>query len=522
MTCPSATDPCSLPSIHITGSRAASRFRFGVWADDRLSWIEDPSWQKKLTYLRDTLVTDVLLQNDEPALRLRCYDAVDAEASVFVRKIVVRNLRGDARRIKLFFHQDFNLYGNPIGDTAMFDPESRAIIHYKAHRYLLVNAATEGNVGIGEYACGRTGVGASGGTWQDAQDGVLSMSPIAQGAVDSTFAIPLALEPFANTTVLTWICAGRRYADVRELDRRVIEETGSRVIARTASYWYTWVNKPAEDLSELPDEVADLYRRSLLVIRTQCDQGGAVLAANDSDMQLGRHDHYSYMWPRDAAFVCDAMDRAGFPEVTRRFLQFAHDTIKAEGYFLHKYNADGSLASLWHPWVRDGKSQLPIQEDSTALVIWLIARHYERTRDLELVRAVYVRLVAQPADFLLRFTDPDTNLPLPSFDLWEERRGVFTFTCAAVHAALQAAGELANLFNEQERRHRYLEAASRLRDAIVRHLWLEDEGRFARGLMLHGDELVLDRTVDASAFATFHRDPRHALGSYRDRRPGSL
>src|SRR5258708_27423 len=145
-------------------NHAASRFRFGVWADDRLSWIEDPSWQKKLTYLRDTLVTDVLLQNDEPALRLRCYDAVDAEASVFVRKIVVRNLRGDARRIKLFFHQDFNLYGNPICDTPMFDPESRAIIHYKAHRYLLVNAATEGNVGIGGDAGGRPGACAARGS----------------------------------------------------------------------------------------------------------------------------------------------------------------------------------------------------------------------------------------------------------------------------------------------------------------------------------------------------------------------
>ena len=48
--------------------------------------------------------------------------------------------------------------------------------------------------------------------------------------------------------------------------------------------------------------------------------------------------------------------------------------------FLHKYNPDGSPAPLWQPWVRDGKPQLPIQEDETALVIWLLARHYERAR----------------------------------------------------------------------------------------------------------------------------------------------
>jgi len=485
-------------------NHAAARFRFGVWADERLSWIEDSSWRRELAYLRDTLVTDVLLQNDELGVRLRCYDTVDAAANVFVRKIVVRNLRDKARTIRLFLHHDFNLYGNAVGDTAMFDPGSRSLIHYKAHRYVLINAAVDGRSGVDEYTCGRSGIGGTEGTWRDAEDGVLSMVPIAQGAVDSTLAIAVTLEPLATTTVLYWICAGRRYAEVRELDRRVIEENASRVIARTASYWYTWVNKPADDLSDLPEEIADLYRRSILIIQTQCDRGGAVLSANDSDVQWGYNDHYSYMWPRDSAFVCDAMGRAGFPELTTRFLRFAHDTIKEEGYFLHKYNPDGSLASLWHPWVRDGKPQLPIQEDATALVIWLVARHYERTRDLELTRAVYRRLVAQPAEFLMRFRDPATSLPLPTFDIWEERQGVFTFTCAAVHAGLTAAAELANLFNEQDRRRRYLEAASALREAMVRHLWLEDEGRFARGLVLEGDALVLDRTVDSSAFATFY------------------
>jgi glucoamylase len=487
-------------------NHAAARFRFGVWADDRLSWVEDRDWQRELAYLRDTLVTDVLLQNEEAGLRLRCYDAVDAEANTFVRKIVVRNQRDEARRIKLFLHHDLGLYGNAIGDTAMFDPETGAIIHYKAHRYFLINASVDGRVGVEEYACGRSGIGGVEGTWRDAEDGELSMSPIAQGAVDSTIAIPLALEPLGTATVLYWICAGRRYSEVAELDLQLREETASRVIARTASYWYTWVNKPADDLTaDLPEEIVDLYRRSLLVVQTQCDAGGAVLAANDSDVQWGHNDHYSYMWPRDAAFVCDAMDRAGFPEITRRFLEFAHDTIKAEGYFLHKYNPDGSLASLWHPWIRDGVPQLPIQEDETALVIWLVARHYERTRDLELVRAIYRRLVVNPAEFLCSYRDPETKLPLPSFDMWEERQGVFTFTCSAVHAGLEAAAALAAIFNDRERGERYVAAAAEIREAMVRHLWLDDESRFARGLVLaEGGALDLDRSVDASAFATFY------------------
>ncbi|HEX6179560.1 MAG TPA: glycoside hydrolase family 15 protein, partial [Thermoanaerobaculia bacterium] len=485
-------------------NHASSRFRFGIWSDERLLWLEDVQWQKALHYLRDTLVTDVACESEGAGLKLRFHDAVDPDANVFLRKIVVRNVRAEPREIKLFLHHDFNLYGNAIGDTALYDPDTQSVIHYKSNRYLLINASTEGNIGVKEYACGRSGIGGAEGTWRDAEDGKLSMAPIAQGAVDSTIAVPMKLEANASATVLYWICAGRNYDEVRALDEKIRKEGPSRALSRTGSYWYTWVNKPADDISELPDEIIDLYRRSLLVIRTQCDNGGAVLAANDSDIQWGHNDHYSYMWARDAAFVCDAMDRAGYPEITRRFLKFAEGVVRADGYFLHKYNPDGSFAPLWHPFVRDGKPQLPIQEDETALVVWLIGRHYERTRDLELLRSIYDRLVVRPAEFLVRYRDPDTKLPLPSFDMWEERQGVFTFTCSAVYAGLTAAAEIANIFNDQDRHTRFSAAAAEVRDAMVRHLWIEEEGRFARGLVLSGDTLVLDKTVDASAFAVFH------------------
>ncbi|HEY8182091.1 MAG TPA: glycoside hydrolase family 15 protein [Thermoanaerobaculia bacterium] len=485
-------------------NHSGSPFRFGVWVDGRLSWVESDAWQRSLTYLRETLVTDVDCVNDELGLRLRCYDVVDADANIYLRKIVVRNLRPEPREVKLFFHHDFNLYGSANSDTAMFDPDSGSIIHYKSKRYFLMNIATDSARGIEEYACGRSGIGDSEGTWRDAEDGKLSMNAIQQGAVDSTISVSLSIEPNANATSFYWICAGVRYGDVRDLDRKIVEETPSRIIARTASLWYTWVNKSSEDLRDLPEEIIELYRRSILTIRAHCDRDGGIIAACDSDIEWGHNDHYSYVWPRDAAFVSDAADRAGFPQVARQFLTFANDTISNSGYFLHKYTPDGSLAPSWNPWFRGGHKQLPIQEDETALVVWLLARHYDRNRDLDFVRAVYKRLVLQPAEFMIGFRDPKTGLPLPSFDIWEERQGVFTFTCSAVCAAMYAAAELASLFNEQERRERYLGVAAEIRDAMVRHLWIEDEGRFARGLVVRDGELQLDRTIDASAFATFY------------------
>src|SRR5258705_12462142 len=393
-------------------NHVGERFRFGVWADDVVHWIEDDRWQRTLTYLRETIVTDVRCQSDSLGLRLRCNDAVDSERDVYLRKIVIKNLREDARRIKLFFHHGLDLYGSSAGETAMFDPDSRSIIHYKSKRYFLINVAVDANIGIDEYACGRSGIGGSEGTWRDAEDGVLSMNAIQQGAVDSTIGVPVDLDAHGSATVYYWMCAGKRYGDVRDLDRYVREETPARVLSRTGSLWYTWVNKSGEDLSDLPDEIIELYRRSLLIVETQCDHDGGIVAATDSDIEWGHNDHYAYIWPRDAALVADAMDRAGFHDVARRFLAFARDTISNDGYFLHKYTPDGALAPSWSPWVRNGVKQLPIQEDETALVVWLLARHYDRTRDLEFVRASYKRLVVHPADFMVAYRDDITHLPL--------------------------------------------------------------------------------------------------------------
>src|SRR5690349_21731228 len=159
-------------------NHAAGKFCFGVWTDGALHATDEAPWHRTLEYLRDTLVTDVQLQHETIGLRIRCYDTVDPDSNIYLRKIVVRNLRNEARDIKLFLHQDFGLYGNRIGDTVLFSPELRAIVQYKARRYVLINC----DAGVSEYACGRSGTD---GTWSDAQDGALSMTAIAQGAGDS-------------------------------------------------------------------------------------------------------------------------------------------------------------------------------------------------------------------------------------------------------------------------------------------------------------------------------------------------
>src|SRR5438046_10592815 len=122
-----------------------------------------------------------------------------------------------------------------------------------------------------------------------------------------------------TASAVCWIGAGQAYDDVRELDKLVRERTPSAFLARTKDYWRLWANKDESIADHLPDRICDLYKRSTLVIRTQVDNRGAIIAANDSDViRFNRHT-YSYLWPRDGARVADALGPPGSGQATRRY-----------------------------------------------------------------------------------------------------------------------------------------------------------------------------------------------------------
>ena len=97
--------------------------------------------------------------------------------------------------------------------------------------------------------------------------------------------------------------------------------------------------------------MTDVFHRSLLILRTQIDNHGAIIAANDSDIVRFGKDTYSYMWGRDGAFVAAALATAGFAHVCMKYFAFCARVLSDEGYLFQHYNPDGSLASNWHAWL---------------------------------------------------------------------------------------------------------------------------------------------------------------------------
>jgi glucoamylase len=473
--------------------------RVGVWVDGAFSWLTSPEWVIAIDYKYETLAGVIVAVNHQMGIELQFGDCVYNEKNIFLRHVTVKNQQSSERTIKVFFSHQFNLSANKAGNTGFYDPVDNTIVHYKGRRIVIIGSQHDTH-GFDDYTIGVFGIEGKEGTWLDAEDGLLSKNPIEHGPVDSTIGFYKKCDANSQFSFYYWLGIDKTLKDAKALNAYIKEKTPAHLEETTTNYWSAWVNKHAWEFDGLERRVTDLFKKSLLVMRTHVDNNGAIIASGDSDMLKFGKDTYSYVWPRDASFISMAFDKAGYYEVSHRFFVFANEVISEEGFFYHKYQPDKSLGSSWHPWILGGERSLPIQEDETALVIFALWQHYQLTGDLEFVEQVYNSLIKCGSNFILGFRDVKTKLPFPTYDLWEMKNGVSTFTCASVYGALTAAGNFARLLGKLKDAADYERGAAEVKKAIIEQLWNKEDGFFYKHIVSDGDTLLHDKTIDMSSF----------------------
>lgn len=498
--------------------------RTGIFVEGKgFAWFDDDSWDVRPGYVHETMLGDSVLRNEKLGIELLVQDYVHPVHNILMRTCAIRPLGDEDLNVRCFFHHDLHIYGDKQKDTAFYEPHTNSVIHYRASRYFLIGGQSSNptecitgvkadrhssilrtmqelkSCGISSYTVGKSHYKGMEGTWRDAEDGELSLNEVDQGSVDSTVGIYSTVKAGQTTTVSMWLCAGKDMQEVLHLNNTVLSETPDRLERQCRNYWKSWVNKNQLDFGDLSKEQISLYKRSLLTVRMHCDNHGGIIAAADADIMEFNKDTYTYVWPRDGAFVSLALDAAGYGEVTRRYFEFCKKLQMPDGYMLHKYNPDGSLGSSWHPWFKDGKPQLPIQEDETALVIYALWKHFEKNHDFEFIQHMYEELVKKAAQFMVDFTEPETGLPLASYDPWEEQRGVFTYTTACTIAGLDAAAKISHVLGHYKHSERYQHAADLMKQAMLFHLFDETEQRFVKKVdRKNGETVSRDTTPDIS------------------------
>ncbi len=485
---------------HVSGASGNFVHRIGVFTNEEMAWFDDPEWEIVVGSDPETLVGGFVATHARLGLQIVATDVVHNERDVLIRSFTVVNQNAETVEGKLILGQQFRINESRRGDTGFYDPRVNAIIHYKGATTLLVNAQHDGQ-SFSEYNIGLFGIEGKEGTYHDANDGVLEQNPIEHGSVDSVIAMPFTLAKHKKTTIEYWVACGQTVCDVHDLDAHVREETPAHLQRSTQNYWRAWTEKEGTDLSLLSPELKTLYRRSLTTIRVHTDNRGGIIASSDTDMLHHGRDTYSYVWPRDGAIVAHALDVTGYSDAARSFFTFMSERLERGGYLMHKYRCDGRLGSSWHPWIHDNQAILPIQEDETALVLYMLYQHYEQEKDLEYIESLYNPFIEPAADFMVEYMESRLGLPDHSFDLWEEKYGISTYTASAVFGALTAAAHFAQLLGKEEASRTYGAVAQRMQAAILEHLYDEELGMFVKLIRAHDDrDDEYDRTVDISSF----------------------
>jgi oligosaccharide amylase len=450
----------------------------------RLTWTFDDAWESNQHYVGRTNIVQTDLTHTSSGLALAITDLVHSEECALVRRFVATNRSQKPIRAKLFQYLDVQL-----GEV-----EHKNAVHFHAERNLGVAywrniCFAFGGTAFDEYGCGRASAGSHNSAKRQLERGSLNRQPEEIGDVDLAVGWDLSLDAGERTS-RDFIIA----ADSNEV-AAVARAEGLQSLGWDAVLGWTrerWEGHAGKALPiDIEDDLAGAYYRCLLAIDLLADPStGSILAAPEFDPFFERSGGYGYCWPRDAVEVCLAMEAAGFPDYLARFLSWAKRTQRPEGYWEQRYWLSGERGPAWCT------AEDSLQIDQTASVLFAMGRHARALAEPE--RLAFLEDVwdsaRRAADYLAASISPDTGLHTSAFDLWETFRGTFTYSNAAIAAALSEAAYLASNSGQTGPAERWAETGDQVKRAVMSRLWQGDH--FARGRGVDGE---LDAAADASA-----------------------
>jgi glucoamylase len=472
--------------------------KIGVWVDGEFSWLDDGTWEIKIDFEAEALVSDIVATNDKLKIKLAFKDFIDYHYSALCRRIEITNEAAAQREIRLFMHQAFQISRAGRSDTALYVPDGPYLLDYKGWSSLLIYMEDENKTPFDQFAVGSSGIEGKEGTFRDAEDGELSGSLVEHGGVDSVMRSIVTLGAGRSTVISYWVVAADSQTDAEKI-HKVIKTSGlEERLETTRRSWKDWLSRADSSFERTEDKYRQLTKKSLMLVKAHQDRHGGLIASSDSSIYNYGRDYYNYVWPRDGAYALMPLIKLGYKDEPKKFFQFCIDTMNPDGYMMHKYQPDRSVGSTWHPLLHRNRPELPIQEDETAIVIYAINKYFEVSKDEDYIRSIYSKFILPCSDFMAGFIDV-TNLPHASYDLWEERFATFTYTAYVTLAALEAASSIADKLNKHDDNDRWSAAAERIKRGLPQ--LVNDDGAFRKSILLKPDlGLEYDDTIDASSF----------------------
>jgi GH15 family glucan-1,4-alpha-glucosidase len=477
-----------------------SRHKIGVWVDGKFSWVGSEGWEIKVDFEEDALISNISMQMPSLGITIKCNDFVDPEYNAFIRHIRVSNDSDVVRDIRLFMHQVFQISRAGRADTALFVPDDNYILDYKGRCCLLIAGRFADDGDFDQFAVGNFGITQEEklGTYKDAEDGELSGNLVEHGGVDSVLRFHRQVPPNESFGVHYWVVAADSQSDAQVIHTKIKYFSIEERFQKAREHWHKWLAPALQRIDAIPEQYRQEVKKSLLVTKAHCDDRGSILASGDSSIFNYGRDYYCYCWPRDAAYAIWPMIRMGLFQEALSFFAFARSTMHRDGYLMHKYQPDRAIGSTWHPLVHNNTKELAIQEDETAIVIFMLGEYLRASKDAAFIESYYETFIEPCAGFLSNFIDKATGLPHASYDLWEQKFLTSTYTVCVVVAALNTASELAEAANRPDDTVRWKKAAESISKSL--QALYNPIGHFRKGFLLQKDgSMQYNDTLDISS-----------------------
>jgi GH15 family glucan-1,4-alpha-glucosidase len=425
--------------------------RLGLELESAIAWLDEEPFAWEQSYADGSSLLSTTARNDELSVEI-------ADLVTPGEPILVRGIRA-SQDVRLVVRSIPCLDGDPRNVAGYVDPGSGALVFYQRGVALAVSLAVECAT-----ATLREG---DGDTVTD--DVVVHRAPV-EGMV--------AAEVRTGESTLVLAAFGATPAEAIARLVRPASVGFDILVSERAAYDRESVAL-AEPAAAGPAGLAGLYGRSLLVLEQLTDrQTGATIAAPEFDPNFEESGGYGFVWPRDLGYVVLSFLAAGRGDLAVPALRWLAREQAPEGLWLQRYWTDGSLAPSW------GLHQL----DETGMVLFAYEAAWRHLGDAALDRELWPS-ARTAGDFLCDFLDPETGLPLPSVDLWEQTDGQHSYSAAATFGGLSACAAMARR-HEPGLEAKYRDAGDRVRAAIEAHLWSEEHGRYLRSRWVgRSDEL---------------------------------
>lgn len=433
---------------------------FDVENHHRKVWFSEGDHSFRQDYIGDTNILQTVAVFQQLPLEVAQTDFCLPDQSVMVRHYQIKNTGSED------FHSGMgvasHVISNPydMGNT-LFDFSLDALVHYRHACCWAITSDME----VKEFQIGNNPFGA---VWEGKLNGIdrIGMSP--DGALIWDMGV---IPPGGERCLSLKICFSDTMQGLKETAGRVKAVQFGELYADTVKYWSEFL-KNCVPMNTGNQRVDRIYRRSLLLFKMMSDKNtGGLLASPEIDEDFTQCGRYAYCWCRDAAFITQALDRTGLFQDADKFYDWAARVQDSEGFWYQRYHMDGSLAPSWG-----------IQVDETGTILFGILSHYQMIKDTAFLEKMWP-VVLKTTAFLEQFIDRDTGLPLPSFDLWEERMGEHTYSTAAVIAGFKAAVEIGHILGVPESiLEKWATIAQNMIKAIETHLVDKKEKHLLRSI----------------------------------------